>query len=82
MKAVPIETRYRQTVLQRIWVSRDVPVTHVAKIELPPVDHSLAVHDYGFGAQPRMRMPSPGMPKVGVESPGAVPVVGLPSRSP
>lgn len=70
--ALPVETLYRDTVLQRVWLSRDVPLFELAGLELPPIDHGLRLHDFGANATAQIRLPRPGVPRIGVEpSPGA-----------
>jgi hypothetical protein len=65
--AEPLEVRYRQLVLQRYWVSRELPILHLAKLELPPIRYSLEVRDHGSGARPRMVPPAPGDRKITLE---------------
>jgi hypothetical protein len=65
--AEPLEVRYRQLVLQRYWVSRELPILRLAKLELPPIRYSLEVRDYGSDARPRMVPPSPGDRKITLE---------------
>ncbi|MBX7098615.1 MAG: hypothetical protein K1X89_12985 [Myxococcaceae bacterium] len=67
VSAVPVEVRIKSTVLKRFWVSRSVPVLHLAKIEIPAIGHSMEVRDFGTGAKGRMVLPPPGTPTLGVE---------------
>lgn len=67
VSAVPVEVRYRKTVVKRMWMSRDIPVMHLARIEIPGIREALEVADFGVDATPRMRMPEPGAPKVRLE---------------
>lgn len=62
--ALPLEIADRGVLLQRMWISRDVPVLHLAKLEMPAIGHALEVRDYGAGAQPRMILPDPNSPKI------------------
>ena len=62
--AVPVEILYRSTVLQRLWVSRKVPVLHLAKLEIPPIQHQMEVRDFGIDAKPRMILPAQNAPKI------------------
>ncbi len=57
LDAVPVELLVRNEVIQRVWVSREVPLFHIAKLELPPIDHAFEVHAYGTDARPQMRVP-------------------------
>jgi hypothetical protein len=57
--AEPMEVRYRQLVVKRYWVSREVPILRLAKIEFPPIRYAMEVRDYGVDARPRMVRPSP-----------------------
>jgi len=65
--AVPVEVRYRSTVLQRYWLSREIPLLHLAKLEMPPIDHTIEVREYGTGFRSVMILPAPGQPTIGVE---------------
>jgi hypothetical protein len=71
--AEPLEVRHRQLVLKRYWMSHDVPLLHLAKIELPAIKYSMEARDYGVDARPRVVLPSPRDPKLSVESGGAPP---------
>jgi hypothetical protein len=62
--AEPMEVRYRQHLVKRYWVSRDVPVLHLAKIEFPPIQYAMEVRDFGVDARPRMVPPAPGDKKI------------------
>lgn len=66
VEAVPVEIRLRATVVKRIWLSRQVPLLQLARLELPAIDHSMELRDYGFDAKPRILMPPEGSPLVGV----------------
>lgn len=48
---------YKATVIKRIWVSPQIPILHLAKIELPPVGTAMEIRDYGVGARPMMTTP-------------------------
>jgi hypothetical protein len=65
--AVPIEVLYRSTVIKRTWVSREVPILQLAKIEIPRIAHALEVFEYGVNAKPRMLLPDPKTPQVKLE---------------
>jgi hypothetical protein len=65
--AVPIEVLYRTTVIKRTWLSREIPILNLAKIEIPRIAHALEVHEYGVNAKPRMRLPDPKTPQVKME---------------
>ncbi len=62
--AVPVEVRYRSTVIQRFWLSRQIPVLQLAKLEIPAIHHAMEVRDFGTNAKPLMRLPPKGAPKV------------------
>lgn len=64
--AVPLEIRLRDTVVKRVWLSRQVPLLQLAKIEMPALDHVMELRDYGTDARPRIVMPAVGTPLVGV----------------
>ncbi|MBJ6764011.1 hypothetical protein JGU66_24830 [Myxococcaceae bacterium JPH2] len=57
--AVPVEVVLRSTVLKRMWMSREIPIMHLAKIEIPGIGQSMEVVEHGVDAQPRIRMPTP-----------------------
>jgi hypothetical protein len=67
ISATPIEILLRQTVVKRMWVSAQVPVLGLAKLELPGIGHIMEVRDFGVDARPQMVTPSPGTAKVGLE---------------
>jgi hypothetical protein len=64
--AVPVEIRLRDTMIKRIWLSRQVPLLQLARLELPAIQHVMELRDYGADAKPRIVMPTPGTPLVGV----------------
>jgi hypothetical protein len=65
--AVPIEVIYRSTVIKKTWVSREIPILQLAKIEIPRIAHALEVFEYGVNAKPRMLLPDPKTPQVKLE---------------
>ncbi|AKJ02679.1 hypothetical protein ATI61_11767 [Archangium gephyra] len=65
--AEPLEVRHRQLVLKRYWVSRELPILHLAKLEFPPIRYALEVRDHGLDARPRLVPPSPGDKKITLE---------------
>jgi hypothetical protein len=65
--AEPMEVRHRQLVLKRYWVSREIPILRLAKLELPAIRYTLEVRDYGLDAKPRMVPPAPGDKKISLE---------------
>ena len=67
ISAVPVEMRYKATVVRRFWVSNQVPLLHLARIDIPGMDQTLELRDYGANAKPMMLMPSPDEPKIRVE---------------
>ena len=67
LTAVPVELKYRNTVFKRLLMSREVPVVHLARIEIPGIQQMMDLYDYGVDAKPRMLMPEPNAPKVQVE---------------
>ncbi|MFY0521803.1 hypothetical protein ACN28I_00820 [Archangium gephyra] len=71
--AEPLEVRYRQLVLKRYWVSRELPILHLAKIEFPPIRYSLEVRDYGLDARPRLVPPAPSDKKITLEPASSLP---------
>lgn len=67
VSATPVEVLLRQTVVKRMWLSAQVPILGLAKLELPALEHTMEVRDFGVDARPQMITPSPGTAKVGVE---------------
>jgi hypothetical protein len=65
--AVPLEVRYRNTVVKRMWLSREIPVLQLAKIEIPGIGQAMEVRDFGVDAKPMMAIPPPDAPKVKLE---------------
>jgi hypothetical protein len=65
--AEPLEVRHRQLVLKRYWVSREIPILRLAKLEFPPIRYALEVRDHGLDARPRMVPPSPSDKKITLE---------------
>jgi hypothetical protein len=65
--AVATEVMYRDTVIKRIWVSDQIPLLHLAKIEIPAIRHSMEVRDFGVDARPRIVLPGPDVPMLSLE---------------
>ncbi|MBZ4417736.1 hypothetical protein [Myxococcus sp. RHSTA-1-4] len=65
--AVPVEVVLRSTVLKRMWMSREIPVIQLAKIEIPGIGQSMEVAEYGVDAKSRIRMPLPNEPQIRME---------------
>ncbi len=72
--AEPIEVTYRNLVLKRYWMSRDVPLMRLAKIEFPSIKYSMEARDFGVDAKPRIVLPAPNAKKITME-----PVSNLPA---
>ena len=53
--------------VKRVWVSQQVPLLHVAKMEIPGIGHTIEVRDFGINAQPQLVMPRPGTAKIKLE---------------
>jgi hypothetical protein len=58
VNAVPVEIRREEVLLQRLWISYQLPFLHLAKIEMPGIGYSLEVSDFGAGASSRMVLPT------------------------
>lgn len=67
VSAVPIEVMYRSTVIKRTWMSREIPILQLAKVEIPRIAHSMEVAEYGVNAKSRMLLPDPKTPTVKME---------------
>jgi hypothetical protein len=70
LNAVPIEVMYRKTVVERFWMSKQIPVLQLAKVEIPGIETGMEVRDYGLDARPMMRLPDPNETKLTLDSPG------------
>jgi hypothetical protein len=68
VRAIPVELRLKNTVLKRIWVSHQVPVLHVAKVEIPAIGQAMEIRDFGAAASGRMVLPGPEDQKIRMES--------------
>jgi hypothetical protein len=55
--ATPVEVIDRNVVIKRIWVSEQVPVLHLAKLEIPSIGQSMEVHRYGHDAKAQLPIP-------------------------
>ena len=77
--AEPMEARYRKLVLKRYWISREIPLLHLAKIEFPAIKYTMEVREYGVDAKPRMVLPSPSDKKITLEPGGGL---ALPAQLP
>ncbi|MCP3064577.1 hypothetical protein LXT21_37980 [Myxococcus sp. K38C18041901] len=67
VSAVQIELVVKKTVVKRMWISREIPLMQLAKMEIPGIAHSMEVAEYGIDAKPRMVLPPPSAPKVRLE---------------
>ncbi len=70
--AVPVEVVLKNTVIKRMWLSREIPLLNLAKIEIPGIGHAMEVAEYGIDAKPRMRIPAPDAPKIKLEFADAI----------
>ncbi|NOJ77072.1 hypothetical protein [Myxococcus xanthus] len=70
--AVPVEVVLKNTVIKRMWLSREIPLLNLAKIEIPGIGHAMEVAEYGIDAKPRMRIPAPDAPKIKLEYADAI----------
>lgn len=73
VRAEPVDLYYRGTQVRRIWMSPDIPVVGLAKIELPGTGYIMEARDYGIGAEPMMVLPKPGTPTLSLEAIGVSP---------
>jgi hypothetical protein len=62
-----LEVRLQQTVFKRYWLSEQIPILHLAKLELPAVQHSMEVRDWGLDATPQMPPPDPAAATIRME---------------
>jgi hypothetical protein len=64
VSATPVELWYQRTLVQRFWISAEVPVLHLARIELPATAHSMEASGYGHDAKARVSEPDLATPKI------------------
>jgi len=67
VSATPVELWYQRTLVQRFWISAEVPVLHLARIELPAAAHSMEASGYGHDAKARVGEPGSATPKIRLE---------------
>ncbi|HEX8435722.1 hypothetical protein [Archangium sp.] len=65
--AEPLEVLHKRTVLKRYWISREIPILRLAKMEFPGIRYSMEVRDHGVDAKQRMVLPVPGAKKITLE---------------
>jgi hypothetical protein len=73
VKAEPVDLFYRGTRVRRIWMSPEIPVMGLAKIEIPGSGYIMEARDYGIGAEPMMVLPKPGTAPLSLEAIGVTP---------
>jgi hypothetical protein len=71
--AEPMEVTYRNLVVKRYWVSQEVPLLRLAKIEFPPIKYAMEARDFGVDAKPRIVLPAPSDKKITLEPASALP---------
>ncbi len=81
LNATPIEVRLRSTMVKRIWTSEQVPLLHVARLEIPGIAHTIEVRDFGINGRPQMVLPAPGTAKIRLEGYDEL-AIGLPASGP
>jgi hypothetical protein len=54
--ATPVEGTFSETLVQRLWLSREVPLIHIARWEFPVIGHSIEVVGFGRDAKTRVRI--------------------------
>jgi hypothetical protein len=65
--ARPVELLLGPRVVRRIWLSGEVPVLGLARLELPAVGQVMEVEALGTDATPRMAPPAPEAPQIQME---------------
>ncbi|MBK7858361.1 MAG: hypothetical protein IPJ65_07005 [Archangiaceae bacterium] len=65
--ATPVEVRLQQTIFKRYWLCDQIPILHLAKMELPAVEHSMEARDWGLDASPQMPAPDPAAATIRME---------------
>jgi hypothetical protein len=71
--AEPLEVLYKRTLLKRYWISPEIPILRVAKLEFPGIKYIMEVRDYGVDAKPRIVLPAPGAKKITLEPASSLP---------
>jgi hypothetical protein len=56
--AYPMDLLAGEKVVQRIWISREVPILHLARVEIPALKQSMELGGFGTGAS--AKIPTPG----------------------
>lgn len=67
IRSIPIEILRAGTVIQRIWISRRVPLLHLSKLEVPAIGYSMVVTAFGRDAAPRISLPGARSKGIAVE---------------
>jgi hypothetical protein len=67
LSARPIELVLGRLVVRRLWLSPEVPVLGLAKLELPAAGQVMEVEAHGTDAEPRMAPPAPEAPQIQLE---------------
>ena len=65
--AEPLEVRHRGRVLKRYWISPELPILHLARLEFPALQYAMEVREHGLDARPRLVPPAPGDTKIKLE---------------
>jgi hypothetical protein len=65
--ATPIEVRLQQTIFKRYWLCDQIPILHLAKLELPAIGHSMEARDWGLDAKPELAAPDPAAATIRME---------------
>jgi hypothetical protein len=68
VRASPYRLIHGGKVIQVYWLSPTVPLLHLAKIEIPKLEQSLVIHDFGTDATSRVSLPSVNSPNTNVET--------------
>lgn len=58
LRARPWETVHQGVVVQRLWVSDEVPVLNLVRMEVPALNQTLELDGFGFDARARIPLPS------------------------
>jgi hypothetical protein len=81
LTATAVEVRLRSTMVKRIWTSDQVPILHLARLEIPGLAHTIEVRDFGINARSQMVLPAPGTAKIKLEGYDEL-AIGLPAAGP
>jgi hypothetical protein len=67
VQGTPVSLYFRDTLVERVWLSPQIPILGLARWEMPGLAHQVEVQGFGTAAKGRMVLPSPKAPKIRLE---------------